>query len=262
MQLIKMNCNNCGAQLNIDLDNLQANCPYCGQKLMMDFDQLGRVLAEKEKTKRTIEKEKHRIKREQMAYEYESHEKDKDWGKKAIEAIAVIIVCFFVFYYAPQHMFDSDERKHDEKVAYLQQLEIEIDEAIQNQDYDTAYLKANKLYCDDHWSNEETAAWDAKREAYLSLIEEKQRELDVSNPDNIFMPSTSDSLKGKNYEEVAEQLKGLGFTNISTQASAEKPGIFDKDGGVEHILIAGKTTFTTEDYFNKDSVIIIYYYDK
>ena len=262
MRLIKMNCNNCNAPLDIDLENLQAKCPYCGQKLMIDFDQLGRVLAEKEKTKRTLGKEEYQTKRAQMVYAYEAKEKDKEWKKKVIETIAVIAVCFFVFYYAPAHMFDSSKKKHNEKVAYLKQLEIEIDEAIQEDSYDIALLKANKLYCDDNWSKNETAAWDAKREAYLRLIDEKKREQDINNPDNIFMPSSSDSFNGKNYQDVVEQFESLGFTNINTQIASVKPGLFDKNDTVEHILIAGKTKFTAEDYFNKDSSITIYYYSK
>lgn len=31
------------------------------------------------------------------------------------------------------------------------QLEIEVEEVIGAEDYDTALFKANKLYCDDHW---------------------------------------------------------------------------------------------------------------
>ena len=262
MQLIKMKCNNCDAQLDVDLDNLQAYCPYCGQKLMMDFDQLAWVLAEKEKTKRAAEREAHQTVRTQMAYEHESREKEKDWKKKVIGAIGMVLVCFFVFYYMPQHMFDSDEKKHDQKVEYLQQLELEIEADIKAEDYDSALIKANKLYCDDHWSSEQTAAWDAKREAFIKIIEEKKREKDLKDPSNIFMPAASSSFKGKKYADVVDQLKGLGFTNVSTQVASEAPGLFDKKDTVEHILIGGKTEFTTEDYFNKDTPIIIYYYSK
>lgn len=262
MQLVKMKCNNCDAQLDVDLDNLQAYCPYCGQKLMLDFDQLAWVLAEKEKTKRTVEREEHKTVRTQMAYDHESREKDKDWKKKMISAIGVVIVCFFVFYYMPQHLFDSDEKKHDQKVAYLQQLEVEIEADIKSGDYDSALIKANKLYCDDHWSSEQTAAWDAKREAFIKIIEDKKREADLKDPNNLFMPAPSSSFKGKKYTDVVDQLKSLGFTNVTTQVASESPGLFDKNDTVEHILVGGKTEFTAEDYFNKDTPIIVYYYSK
>lgn len=51
MRLIETNCKKCGANLEIDLDHLQAYCQYCGAKLSIDIDDLGKFLSEKEKTK-------------------------------------------------------------------------------------------------------------------------------------------------------------------------------------------------------------------
>lgn len=123
-------------------------------------------------------------------------------------------------------------------------------------------LKLNKLYLDDIYSSEESATWNTKREAYLKIIEEKQREIDLNDPDNIFMPSAASSFKGKKYVDVVDQLTGLGFTNITTQVASVSPGLFDKKDTVEHILVGGRTDFSMEDYFNKDVPIIIYYYSK
>lgn len=265
MKFLKMKCNNCNAPLDVDLDRLQAYCPYCGQKLMMDFDQVALVLAEKERTRRTVEREEHQTVRTRMAYEHESREKDKAWKKKAIGVVAAALAGFFLLFYldySTDHLFDSDEKKHDEKVAYLQQLEIDMEADIKAGDYDSALLKANKMYCDDHWSSEQSAAWDQKREAYIKIIEDKKRETDLLDPNNIFMPADSASFVGKKYIDIANQLKGLGFTNITTQIASKSPGLLDKQDTVEHILIGGKTEFTAEDYFNKNTPIIIYYYSK
>ena len=260
MRLIKMRCQNCDGMLDVDLDNLQVYCPYCGQKLMMDFEQLAQVLAEKEKTKRAFDKEEHITKRAQMAYDHEERKDDKAWNKKIIEML-IIFGLMIAVVFLPNFMFRSSEKKHEETVAYLMQLEIEIDEAIKQGDYDSAFLLTNKLYCD-NYSSDDSATWDAKRETYLKLIEEKRKEADMHNPNKIFMPVASDSFEGKNYNDVAEQLKNLGFTNITTQVATEKPGLLNKNNTVEHILIAGKTTFTTEDCFDKDAPIILYYYSK
>ena len=170
MNFIVMKCNNCNAQLEIDLDHLQAYCPYCGQKLMMDFDQLGHVLSEKEKTKRSVTREQERTNRTQMLYELKSNEKDKDWKMKIIDKIPVfagsfiallIVIDIFFFDFIPNPF----EKKHDEKVEYLQQIEIEVEDAIKAEDYDTALIKANELYFDYYWSSKESAAWYAKRES-------------------------------------------------------------------------------------------------
>lgn len=144
----------------------------------------------------------------------------------------------------------------------MKTLEIKIDDAVQKNDFDKALLNSNKLYLNDGWSSEETAAWDAKREAYIKIITTKKFEFDRNNPENVFMPTSSDSFDGKKYTEVVDQLKALGFTNITTQVAYEPATIFRKEGTVEHILIGGKTEFTTEDFFKKDTQIIIYYYSK
>jgi len=73
MKFIKLSCK-CGAQLEVDIDNMQAYCPYCGRKLLFDIDQMEVVLAEKEKTKRAQEK----TKRAQMEYEYKDKKDQRD----------------------------------------------------------------------------------------------------------------------------------------------------------------------------------------
>ncbi len=262
MQLIKLRCNNCSAQLDIDLDNLQIYCPYCGQKLMIGFDQLGKVLAEKEKTKRTIEREEQQTRRVQMAYEHEARERDKERKATARGNVLPWVFLITLGLILPTLYFGSAIREHKQKVANLQEIEIEIEEAIQKQDYDLALLKANNLYLDDQYSSEETATWDAKRKALLEIIEEKQRESNLNDTDNIFMPAKSSFFEGKDCADVVDQLKALGFTNISTQIASKSPGWFTKNNTVEHILIGGKTEFTQEDYFNKDTSIIVYYCSK
>ena len=52
MKLIRMECPNCKASLDINIEKLQAFCPYCGTKLLFDFEQINQILIEKEKTKR------------------------------------------------------------------------------------------------------------------------------------------------------------------------------------------------------------------
>ena len=262
MRLVEFTCGNCSAQLDIDLDHLQAYCPFCGKKLMMDFDKLDRVLTEKEKTKRTVEQETQQTKRTLLAYEhdqkkleYSTKQKDKEMRRTGFGLLVMLLI--------PLLIFLPDRISHGQKVAYLQAIEINVENAIQEKDYDTALFNANKIYLDDNWSSKEIAAWDAKRVAYIEIITAKKLEVDLNNPDNVFMPASSDSFEGKKYTEVVDQLKALGFTNITTQVAYEPAAFFSrKDGTVEHILIGGKTNFTTEDFFKKVTPIIIYYYSK
>lgn len=86
-RLIHMKCQNCGANLELDLDHLMAYCPYCGEKLMIDVDQLNSILIEKEKTKRKEMEYSHEINMRKMDNE-ETKENDK--------AIIKVLVLFFV----------------------------------------------------------------------------------------------------------------------------------------------------------------------
>ena len=78
MKVVAFKCNHCGADLDLDLDNLKAKCPYCGRKLMIDLDDLDELLAAKEQTKQAQEKtsrEREKTLRKKMQLE---HEEKKD----------------------------------------------------------------------------------------------------------------------------------------------------------------------------------------
>ena len=49
MKLLKLKCDSCCAELDIDVDKLQAYCPYCGAKLLLDLERIEEVLKEREK---------------------------------------------------------------------------------------------------------------------------------------------------------------------------------------------------------------------
>ena len=264
MNLIKLNCNSCNAQLELDLDNMQAYCPYCGNKLMFDVDQIGLMYAEREKTKRAEIKESETTKRKQMDYEYNSKAKKFEWKKSVIGAVftLLLVVGFFAFcYYGIKYIDDYDKKAHDEIIADLQQTEEEIKTAISNEDYDSASLLVNKLRSDD-LSKEESKVWEETRKTYSELIEKKRKEQEINDPNNIFMPSSSKDFKGLDYEDVMRQLRALGFTNVSSQPATEPAGLFKKKNTVEHILVGDVTKFSEKDYFLKDTKIIVYYYVK
>lgn len=268
MNLIKLNCNSCNAPLELDLDNMQAYCPYCGNKLMFDVDQIGLIYAEREKTKRVEIVENEKTKRKLSEFEHDT--KSKRFKGSLLAFILLVIVISAAVYYGHYSVLRrSHEKEHYERVAYLEQLETEIDAAIMAGDYVTARLKANKLYCDDGWSYDESSNWDRKRWNYIDMIDEKEeqiaeekREQEKNNPDNIYMPSSSKDFKGLDYEDVMRQLRALGFTNVSSQPATEPAGLFKKKNTVEHILVGDVTKFSEKDYFLKDTKIIVYYYVK
>lgn len=75
LQLI---CDNCGATLELNTEHLIAFCPYCGHKVLIDVDRFGKILSQKEETKREAEITRREIKkteREKQQQEFELEKK-------------------------------------------------------------------------------------------------------------------------------------------------------------------------------------------
>lgn len=263
MRMIKLNCPNCNAGLEAE-ENLDVfYCKYCGTKIIMSG-----MSKEAYKSRVRMKQMEHdeRMKdkdheQERYRYEYAAREKNKErkfgfWNEN------IPMLFFLILIVGGGTALFSFERKMDKVDATLQQIEAEVEKSIQESDFDTALLKANQLRYDKSYSSEEAKLWDEKRENYIQIISDKQRSKDLKDPDNIFVSADYKSFQGRNLEEVKTEFEKMGFTNISAQPASKKAGWLDKSGSVEHILIGGKSEFTEEDYFNKDTPIIIYYYEK
>ena len=102
-KLIHLKCQNCGANLDLDLDKLMAFCPYCGAKLMIDIDQIGSVLVEKEKTNRvsklvdSVENVANEVISYKAKKEEMKHESEKVTKEQVIALIAVLIFCLIMY---------------------------------------------------------------------------------------------------------------------------------------------------------------------
>jgi uncharacterized membrane protein YvbJ len=72
MNTFSVNCPNCGAPINLDLDNIAKFCGQCGSKIMLDVETIQRLLIEKEKTKQVEAKEKTKARQAEMEYKRES----------------------------------------------------------------------------------------------------------------------------------------------------------------------------------------------
>lgn len=69
MRFVEAKCQNCHADLEVDLEHLQATCPYCGKKLILEFD-VDRFLENKEETIREKERLKEESIQKEKAYKF------------------------------------------------------------------------------------------------------------------------------------------------------------------------------------------------
>ena len=174
LRMVSMTCPNCKAQLEMAEDHLMACCPYCEQKLIFDFQGVDKVLVEKERTRRHKVKREYDIREKELDFE-QKQKKEKKEGVSIFFSFIGVVVMLGILWGVVFVTNDFRDKKHESKLAVLQDIVEQIDDAILQEDYDKALLLTARLYLDDGYSEEEAAAWDAKRESYVLIINELRR---------------------------------------------------------------------------------------
>ena len=177
MKMQILECPKCHATLENDNENLGTFfCKYCGQKIVVEELQdaamkvkVREMELEHEEKKMAFEQQNRNI-----IYAQEKEKSAIDEKRRLIVFVVSIAVCFAMMLPGLFYLGNS-RKKHEKKVEELQKIEVEVQSAIQQKDYDLALLKVNQLRLDDHYSDEQTKAWDEKREEYIRLIESKQK---------------------------------------------------------------------------------------
>lgn len=143
------------------------------------------------------------------------------------ENIAILFLCLM-----PIIFFGSAIGQHYNKEKQLEAIVNEIQTCIANEDYDTAYIKAQGLYMDDSYSNESTKRWDKVRKDLIDLIETKSgvsytsgtsssNQEDTPTSNSSEESSSSSSSKG-----TLDETKEILGESIDTVADSFKDVIF------------------------------------
>lgn len=75
--------------------------------------------------------------------------------------------------------------------------------------------------------------------------------------------TSSEDMVEKHYGSIQDDLKGAGFENIELEPIYDLTiGLLTKNGSVDHVSIAGKTTFSSSDRFRYDDLVVISYHAK
>lgn len=169
MELKSLNCPGCGGSLEIE-DGLDTFfCKYCGEKIVLE-GQSDAAYDAKVQVKSMEHKEKMKDKHDaQKRYKMEYQRKDE---KRAVFIVlvcfgAVLSVCFLTM------LFGNAGVKRQEKQLQATVDQIMID--IENEDFASAYVKADSLYWDDSYTSEGEEKWDAIREEIINQIEEAEK---------------------------------------------------------------------------------------
>lgn len=172
-------------------------------------------------------------------------EKNKEWI-----LIALGFVAFFLF-------IGSWSIPHKIKEFELNKLVEEVEEYIEDGEYEKARMKAKQIIDDSGWSTDSEEKWDAVRESLLEAIEEKQAE----DEGKIVVNFTQEDFTGQGYKDVMKKLQQQGFTNIHLESIDDLiTGWLTKDGEVEEVTINGRTDYKETSYYSPDVEIVIKYH--
>lgn len=82
------------------------------------------------------------------------------------------------------------------------------------------------------------------------------------NLDEIEIQNDKNEYKDKNYKDVINKLKELGFTNIIEKQVYDKNSEIANDGKVDSVIINGQEQYKKGDIFNKNTEVIVTYHLK
>lgn len=270
MELITLKCPNCDGALEIEDGIDTFFCKYCGQKIVLQ-GQSNETINAKVKVKEFQHHEN--LQKTQLQHK-ETVQKSKDEltkfkinakaAERKRELIAIVVVSIIPLILSVGLIIwgslpTSSERKHNALEKELKVIEEQVIEYIDDGDYDSALIYANRLVMDDNYSKSSTNSWNRKREEYILIINSKINE--NAKTTDLEFPFSSKYVKGKNYEEIVKILKEEGFTNISLATLEDDAIIFTKTNKIERITVDGKSTFDAGTIFKSNVKIIVYYYE-
>jgi Zn-dependent protease with chaperone function len=107
----------------------------------------------------------------------------------------------------------------------------------------------------------EDAAW-YSRDSIIEVayyLPESKEEIADAHPGQIQIPNSSKGYNGKDFNETVNELKELGFTNISAFEQEMKKGLLRKENCITRITINGNDQFGQGDWFDSNATIRITY---
>lgn len=237
-----MKCPVCGGVVDLKGDEDTVTCQYCKTQLYVEEDNLVRT-----KAKVRMKEIEHETARYKMALDDKAatRKSDNRFGLVLIVLPIILIVAASAVLYGG----------HGLKTKALEETVSEIQEDIDNENFDEARVKVESLR-DSDFSSDDKKRWDKTRKELIKQINEAEKEAILAK--SIPVPAASSKIKGMNYKDVVDLFEEAGFTNVTTIESTDKAGLFHDANEVKEISIAGDKRFKEGDVYLPDTVISIY----
>lgn len=173
MNTYTLKCPNCDGDLEVE-DGLDTFfCKYCGRKIILDGQSDAAYQA-----KTRIKGMEHDERMADKKYEHERYkidQKNKHEHSKIKLGIIIAVACVVGYLVLFEGYFGSLERKSIKQEEELQQLVDEIMIDIDNEDFDTAYIKAQSIKHTSPWSDEVEEKWEKTRKEVINQIIEAEK---------------------------------------------------------------------------------------
>ena len=169
MKLKVLKCPECGANIELEENRDFCFCSYCGCKIILDSQKQEITINKNIKVNKTVSYTNHYINEAEVI---EAKAKVGNSKRNVILGIAIplVFVLLFVSFFAS---IKQGSNKEEEK---LQSIVDEVMIAIENGDFEEAYIKANSIYYTADWSDDIGKKWDKTREALLKQIKKAEKE--------------------------------------------------------------------------------------
>ncbi|MBR6879550.1 MAG: hypothetical protein IKN14_00510 [Clostridiales bacterium] len=171
--------------------------------------------------------------------------------------ILLLIILFIMVGIIPIVVMSCNENNRKNQ---LKELSLEIEECIEDGDYDEANKlnrELNQLAGELSGSDEDK--WKEQYNDYKYLIEKTRREDLGIEAQKITMTKSSSDIRKYNREQAERYFEDLGFYYITLVENDPIINIFKKDS-ISDVSIDGEKSFEVGDVFSDDDEVCIYYY--
>ena len=207
MELKVMKCPVCNGTIEVKEDVDTVVCEYCKTPLYVEENNLARI-----NSKVRMKELEHETARVKMAYD-DKADKRRSKRQEQKDAYRFGFMLWFIPIVMCLILLAVTYGGHGLKTKTLEKTVTEIQEDINNENFDEARVKVESLR-DSDFSSDDKKRWNETRKELIKQIDEAEEQAILAK--SIPVPAASSKIKGMNYNDVVDLFEDAGFTNVKT----------------------------------------------
>lgn len=173
MKMYQLKCPTCGGNIEIEENRNSCFCSYCGAKTYVNDETYKAEITKNINYHKTYTDEAkiRKIESEERKYAAEQNSKNRS----ALWTILVILACAIGYFVLFNGFFDSAKEASDHQEQELQTIVDDVLQDIEDENFDEAYIKAEKIRYTENWSSEIEDKWDSIRKEIIEQIKKAEK---------------------------------------------------------------------------------------